>query len=163
MIDFVEGSILPPPPAARVERLQDEFAQRFPPAYLEFLQASNGGKIVRNAVEAGSQPFVIERFLPIVGDIKADPDGWADVAVVVTQLDARLVEDEDKLGVPLVPIASLFAGDFLVLDYRRGATEPSVARWDHEASVDLAPVADEVAPSFAAFLKLLDGPAATVP
>lgn len=161
MVEFVAGSVLPPPPPARVALLEENFERRFPPAYRDFLTKFNGAKLVRNAVALEPRDFVIERFLPIVGDIKTDPDGWADVSVVATQLDARIVEDGDSTGCDLVPIAALFAGDFLVLDYRSNADEPSVARWDHEASDDLAPVADEVAPSFAAFLALLDGPAAT--
>ena len=79
----------------------------------------------------------------------------------MTQLDARLVVDENSFGYVLLPFAALFGGDFLVLDYREGNGAPSVARRDHERSDDLAPVADMVAPSFEAFVALLDGPAAS--
>lgn len=163
MVDFVEGSILPPPPPERVRLLEENFEQRFPPAYRDFLQRANGAKLVRPALRQGDGDMVIERFLPIVADPKTDPQGWADVAVVVTQLDERLVEDGDKLGYPIVPIAALFAGDFLVLDYRADAARPTVARWDHEASDELSPVTEPIADSFDDLLKRLDGPDAFTP
>jgi SMI1-KNR4 cell-wall len=153
---FLPDSISPPPPLARIEKLQDSFEQRFPVGYLDFLKQANGAKLKNNVVKLGNSDFVIERFLPIVADPKNDPDGWADVAVVATQLDLRLVVDEDTTQLDLVPIAALFAGDFLVLDYRESRRAPKVALWDHEASDDFNPQTVPVADSFERFIKMLE-------
>jgi SMI1-KNR4 cell-wall len=153
---FIADTISPPPPPARIETLQQSFEQRFPAAYLDFLKRANGAMLQDNAVKFGSSDFVIERFLPILADPKTDPDGWADVAVVATQLDSRLVADEDSTHLDLVPIAALFAGDFLVLDYRERNKPPKVALWDHEASDDFEPQTVPVAESFETFMTMLD-------
>lgn len=138
---------LPAPSAERLRTLESHFGVRFPPAYREFLARHNGARVLDGDVGT----LVVERFLPILDDFGDHPDGWADVAVVATQLDARLAVDPDATGLPLVPIAALFAGDMLVLDYRGGQDEPSVGRWDHEASDDFHPVVTTVAGTFAAF------------
>ena len=153
---FIADTISPPPPPARIEKLQQSFEQRFPSAYLDFLNRANGARLADNAVKLGSSDFVIERFLPIVADPKTDQDGWADVAVVATQLDARLVVDEDSTQLDLIPIAALFAGDFLVLDYRESGAAPKVALWDHEASDDFQPETIPVAESFEKFMAMLE-------
>lgn len=155
MVDFVADTSLPPPPPTRLERLQTTFENRFPKAYLDFMDRGNGAKLVNNEVASAVRPFVIERFLPIVADPKTDPSGWADVAVVTTQLDARLVSDENATGIDLIPIAAMFAGDFVVLDYRENRTEPSVGIWDHEVSDDFAPKVETIAPTFSAFLSMM--------
>jgi hypothetical protein len=156
MVDIVPGTASPPPSPERLAHLQDFFGQRFPAAYVDFLARANGAKPARNEVTGGGRPFVIERFLPILDDYKSDErNGWADVAVVSSQLDARLATDPDDTRIDVVPIAALFAGDFLVLDYRGARGEPSVGVWDHEASDDFAPVVTPVADSFSSFEKLI--------
>ncbi len=85
----------------------------------------------------------------------ANADGWVDVEVVASQLDARLATNPEGEHMDLIPIAALFAGDFVVLDYRQIRTLPSVGVWDHEASIDFAPVVHTVAPTLATFLALL--------
>jgi hypothetical protein len=155
MIAIVSEAPLPPPPPARLEKLQSSFENRFPKSYVDFLTKANGGKLAKSDVTIGNSSFVIERFLPVVDDPKTNPQGWADVAVVASQLDLRLVEDENSTGLDLIPIAALFAGDFLVLDYRGNRTEPSVAIWDHEQSDELAPFTIPIAESFSDLLRLL--------
>lgn len=156
MVDIVPGTALPPPSPERLAHLQDFFGQRFPPAYLDFLQRANGAKLREVEVTGGGRPFVIERFLPIQDDYKSDErNGWADVAVVTSQLDARLATDPDDTRLDVIPVAALFAGDFLVLDYRERRDDPPVGVWDHEASDDFAPVVTPVADNFAAFERLL--------
>ena len=43
----------------------------------------------------------------------------------MSQLDERIIEDEDLIGVEILPIAVLFAGDFVCLDYRSNRNERS--------------------------------------
>lgn len=78
-----------------------------------------------------------------------------DIGVVRTQLDERIVSDEDLVGTELLPIAVLFAGDFVCLDYRNNAKEPSVCVWNHEESTDVEPVTYFASASFEEFQAML--------
>ncbi len=148
---IVDGSMLPPPPPARIERIEESFARKFPPAYLRFLNQANGAKLKNPVIITPEREVVIERFLPIVDDPATHSEGWADVAVVASQLDARLATSEDTIGYDLIPIASLFAGDFLVLDYRHNPNKPQISLWNHETSDDFSPDAKPIASDFETF------------
>lgn len=152
---FVDEPPLPPPPEVRIERLEASFERSLPPSYIAFVKAHNGAKLANPELPVAFDGRVIERFLPIVSDPAIDADGWADVAVVATQLDPRLAPSKDTRGFALVPIAALFGGDFLVLDYRASATEPAVSIWYHDTSDDFSPDVRVVADSFEIFLELL--------
>jgi hypothetical protein len=80
---------------------------------------------------------------------------WCDVSVVTSLLDARLTTDPDRVGLSLIPIAELFAGDFVVLDFRRDPSAPRISIWYHERSIDFAPVADDLCASFSDFCAML--------
>jgi hypothetical protein len=152
---FVTDTISPPPSDKEIASVQDYFDVKFPKEYLSMLQNANGAKLKNPILQTKKREIVIERFLPILDDVENDPNGWADVSVVDTQIGDRLATDGDSTGLELIPIAALFAGDFLVLDYRQNKDEPSVGIWDHEQSEYLNPHVETIAPSFAAFLKML--------
>jgi SMI1-KNR4 cell-wall len=152
---FADEPSLPPPPEVRIERLEASFERPLPPSYIAFIKAHNGAKLANPELPAAFGGRVIERFLPIVSDPAIDADGWADVAVVATQLDSRLAPSVDTRGFALVPIAALFGGDFLVLDYRNSADQPAVSVWYHDTSDDFAPDVRVIADSFENFLELL--------
>lgn len=59
------------------------------------------------------------------------------------------------MPIELLPIAALFAGDFLCLDFRDGKEIPSVCVWSHEESDIDEPVAYEVANNFEEFCEML--------
>ncbi|MDW4510740.1 SMI1/KNR4 family protein [Priestia megaterium] len=67
--------------------------------------------------------YMIDRFLNITGE---RDDEYYDIGVVRTQFDERIVFDENLVGTELLPIAVLFAGDFVCLDYRGSRDNPSV-------------------------------------
>lgn len=99
---------------------------------------------------------MIDRFLGIMRVTGEREEEYYDIGVVRTQLDERIVFDENVVGTELLPIAVLYAGDFVCLDYRhhRGG-EPAVCVWDHEASSELNPVTHRVNSSFVGFLGML--------
>jgi hypothetical protein len=152
---FMQETVLPSAPHDRVTRLEKYFEVTFPVSYLAFLKNANGAKPKNQVLPVGKGDIVIERFLPIVSDIENDPHSWADISVVDTQIGERLGDDPYETGSKLIPIAALFAGDFLVLDYRKDKNVPSVGIWDHERSEYLKPHIETLAPSFEAFLELL--------
>ncbi|MED4236703.1 hypothetical protein P4689_08980 [Priestia megaterium] len=61
----------------------------------------------------------MERFLCVLEDSESDHiNGWYDVEVIIAQIGERLTDNEDSIGIDVIPIAALFAGDFLCLDFR---------------------------------------------
>lgn len=153
---FADEAPLPPPPQVRIERLEESFERPLPPSFVAFVRAHNGARLANPELPPAYDGKVIERFLPIVSDPAVDPHGWADIAVVASQLDARLAPSEDSRGFELVPFAALFGGDFLVLDYRGERREPAVSIWYHETSEEFAPDVRRVAESFDEFLAQID-------
>ena len=99
--------------------------------------------------------YMIDRFLCILNITGERDDEYYDIGVVRTQLDERIVFDENLVGTELLPIAILFAGDFVCLDYRNNVKEPIVCVWNHEGSSDLNPVTSIISNSFEEFLNML--------
>jgi SMI1-KNR4 cell-wall len=149
------SNVLPAPSAERLDWFDKVHRVRLPPDYREFLQTANGAKPERQTFDADRAGRVVERFLPILEKPADHPLGDYDITIVITQLGERISSDADALGWQLIPIAALFAGDFLCLDFRGNAARPQVVVWDHERSRDFAPVVTPVADSFSAFLSLL--------
>jgi hypothetical protein len=148
------GTALPAPSERRIKWFEDTYGITLPADYVQFLQTFNGGIPASNTFVHQGREYVIESFLPILEKPKADPENaWRDITVVITELDARLISDEDLVGMDVIPIATLFAGDFVCLDFRE-YDEPVVSVWDHESSGDFSPQFEEVAESFAAFIAL---------
>lgn len=78
-----------------------------------------------------------------------------DIGVVSTQLEGRIVFDEDSVGMQLIPIVALYGGDFLCLNYLEDAENPSICIWYHEESYELEPAIELVAINFTEFLVML--------
>lgn len=156
MIDCVPGTVLPPPSEIHVKEVESYYGITLPEDYRSFLTSANGGTPMRRQFRLDGNEKVIERFLPLLDNAGEDSkNGWADVEVVASQLDSRLAVDPDGDAIDLIPIAALFAGDFLVLDYR-DRDAPSIGVWDHEASTDFEPVVETVSDSFSEFLEKLE-------
>lgn len=73
----------------------------------------------------------------------------------MSQLEERIIADENLVGVEILPIAVLFAGDFVCLDFRDDKKNPSVCVWNHEESGEFDPVTYNVTDSFEKFLAML--------
>jgi len=152
---FDPASIIPPPPPGRVEMLEDYFEIPLPDDYKRFVTTHNGAVPLESRFDVAGLERAVERFLPIIQDVEGHPLGWLDLEVVASQLDSRLTDDEDGENINLVPIAAVLAGDFIVLDYRKGSEHPTIGLWDHEASEDFAPAVTTVARTFNEFLSIL--------
>jgi len=146
---------LPAPSLERVEWFEQSYRVKLPAAYVEILLSSNGAELVTSIFEYNGNEFVLERFLCLLDNPRDDNvHGWYDLSSVLTQLDARLIEDQDLIGMNLIPFAVVFGGDFVCLDYRESAV-PRIVLWFHEESDDFAPVTKVVADSFEAFVEML--------
>ena len=128
---------------------------KFPDSYINFIKKYNVGVPITNEFLCNKHFYAIERFLGFVSDYETSPLGDYDIEVVLTEIDTRLTDNPDLVGDEMIPIASLFAGDYVCLDYRQNKEEPSVCVWDHEASDDLAPVTYHVADTFPEFIAML--------
>jgi len=55
----------------------------------------------------------------------------------------------------VIPIAFLFAGDFVCLNYRNNAKKLEICIWYHEQSELFKPVTDKIADNFEWFINIL--------
>ncbi|WP_458122443.1 SMI1/KNR4 family protein [Paenibacillus sp. Z6-24] len=116
----------------------------------------NGSSPIKDGFTSNNHGYMIDRFLCILKVTGEQENEYYDIGVVRTQLEERIVVDEDFVGTELLPIAALFAGDFVCLDYRKNVDEPTVCVWNHEESSDLNPVTYEVSNTFEEFLGMLE-------
>lgn len=156
MLIIEKDSFVEEPSNTRILKLENYCRVKYPEEYIKFLKTYNGGIPLTKKFKANNNEYVIERFLCIVDSPKNSVLGDYDIAVVLAQLDQRLLSPDIEYGYELIPIAALFAGNFACLDYRKSSAEPSICIWDHEESDDLAPVTYHVADSFEHFIDLLE-------
>lgn len=145
----------------RLALLEDNEDVDLPPAVVRHLRERNAARPAARCFPDGANERVIDRFL---GLVPPDHALYAyDIAVVMTQLDERILFDLDHPFPPLVPLAALEGGDFVCADLRLDPDGEAVAHegsapvvvWDHEASDDLAPAIHRIAPDWDAFLTML--------
>ncbi|MBX9098084.1 SMI1/KNR4 family protein [Streptococcus gordonii] len=150
-----QAMIYPLPTDALLQEREVAWKVQLPNDYKNFIKRKNGFCPYKNLFSLTNRSFLIERFLCVLEDSKYNPLGIYDIDVVMSQLDERLFVHEDILGFELVPIASLFGGDFVCLNYIENPENPSMCTWYHEESYDLEPAIEFVANSFTEFLAIL--------
>ena len=150
-----QAMIYPLPTDALIQEREVAWIVRLADEYKQFIKNENGLIPSKRYFHFRHNEKVIDRFLAIlaVSGEKAEED--YDIGVVSTQLEGRIVFDEDSVGMQLIPIAALFGGDFLCLNYAEEAEHPSICIWYHEESYELEPVIEFVANNFTEFLAML--------
>jgi hypothetical protein len=153
------AKIMPPPTQEEVNEFNDSYRVFLPQDFTNFMSEKNGF-VSKDTLtfKTSDNEKVIERFLPLLDNPQNFPvDGYYDIGVVITQIGLRLIgeEDGDTLGMKVIPIASLFAGDLVCLDFRKNNKSPSVVVWHHETSEDLNPSFEYISPTFSDFLSVL--------
>lgn len=141
------------PDADTIRRYEKIWRVTLPEDYRQMLMETNGGIPEKRNFPCRNRMRMIERFLCILPD-HDDPYACYDIGVVITQVEERITSDPDAYGCTLVPIAELFAGDLLCLDYRKGSS-PTVCVWYHEESGEWEPVTEKAADSFSEFINIL--------
>lgn len=145
------------PSPSRVNWFEKTYRLDLPADYVRFLETGNGGIPIANIFTVNGRERVLESFLCLLENPLTDPvNGWRDITVVLSQLDERLIDDETLIGMNVIPIALLFGGDFVCLDFRQYPTSPVVVIWCHEQSDGFDPHFENIAQSFSAFLTMLN-------
>lgn len=150
-----ESVVLPQPTEAVIQEFEKYWELVLPQDYKEFIKRYNGAKPENAAFLCNNCERMITRFLCILSNPNDNEYGWYDIDVIESQIGERLTANEDLMGVEVLPIAELFAGDYVCLDFREGKEKPTVCVWSHEESGEFDPVTYEVANSFTEFLTLL--------
>ena len=150
-----QSIIYPLPTEALLQEREVAWKVRLPDDYKNFIMRKNGFRPSKNLFSLKNRSFLIERFLCVLENSKDNPLGVYDIDVVMSQLDERLFVHEDILGFELFPIAALFGGDFVCLNYVKDSENPSMCIWYHEESYELEPSIEFVANNFTEFLAML--------
>lgn len=149
--------ISPLPDDELINHKEKKWKVKLPASYREFLK-ENGGAIPETRTFHGEEDkYFIERFLSIFEKPRELPMfSNLDISVVLTTLDCRLISDEDLVGVELLPIAEVYSGNYLCLDYAESRDEPSVCVWFHENSDDFDPCVETIADTIEEFFDMLE-------
>mgnify|MGYP000875586719 FL=1 len=150
-----QSIIYPLPTEALLHEREIAWRVKLPDDYKNFIMRKNGFRPSKNSFSLKNRSFLIERFLCVLENTKDNLLGVYDIDVVMSQLDERLFVHEDILGFELVPIAALFGGDFVCLNYIEDLKNPSICIWYHEESYELEPSVEFVANNFTEFLDML--------
>lgn len=155
-MNIIQDTIVYPLPDDSLLNKEEELWRiKLPEYYRGFLKKYNGGIPEQKSFTVNNRSYAIERFLCVLEDTNSNDFGVYDIDVTLTRIEDRLTDNEDLIGVELLPVATLFSGDYLCLDFKVSDETPSVCVWSHEESGELEPVTYEVCSNFDEFLKLL--------
>ena len=150
-----QSIIYPLPTDSLLQEREVAWRVKLPDDYKEFIKKENGLIPLNRYFHFGDNEKVIDRFLAILAISGEKEEEAYDIGVVSTQLEGRIVFDEDYVGMQLIPIAALFGGDFVCLNYVEDSEKPSICIWYHEESYELEPAIEFVANNFTEFLAML--------
>ncbi|EDN9305104.1 SMI1/KNR4 family protein [Listeria monocytogenes] len=148
--------ILPLPTNELFERKEKFWRVRLPKDFVNFMKENNGGRPIDGVFKCNNHEHAIDRFLCFLKTPRDNELGMYDIDVTLTQLEDRLTDNEDLIGVDILPIAVLFAGDFVCLDFRKDRNNPNVVVWNHEESAELEPVTYFVTNTFSDFVSMVE-------
>ena len=150
-----QSIIYPLPTDALLQEREVAWRVKLPDDYKEFIKKENGVIPSKRYFHFENNEKVIDRFLAILAISEEKTEEDYDIGVVSTQLEGRIVFDEDNVGMQLIPIAALFGGDFVCLNYVEDSEKPSICIWYHEESYELEPAIEFLANNFTEFLAML--------
>ena len=150
-----QSFIYPLPTDALLLEREVVWRVKLPDDYKEFIKKENGVIPSKRCFHFEHNEKVIDRFLAILAISGEKTEEDYDIGVVSTQLEGRIVFDEDNVGMQLIPIAALYGGDFLCLNYVEDSENPNISIWYHEESYELEPVIEFLAKNFTEFLAML--------
>mgnify|MGYP002513494931 CR=1 FL=1 len=132
--------ILPKPTEELLVEHEKNWRLKLPKDYKDFVMNYNGGIPEEKLFKCNEHYYEVTRFLCILKNVSETKEGWYDISVVESQIGERLTDNGDLIGVEVLPIAELFAGDYVCLDYRKNKEAPCVCIWSNDESGDFDPV-----------------------
>ena len=150
-----QSIIYPLPTDALLLEREVVWRVKLPDDYKEFIKKENGVIPSKRYFHFEHNEKVIDHFLAILAISGEKTEEDYDIGVVSTQLEGRIVFDEDNVGMQLIPIAALYGGDFLCLNYVEDSENPNISIWYHEESYELEPAIEFLANNFTEFLAML--------
>lgn len=151
-----EESIIRPLPSDEILNKEERLWRiKLPEEFRAFIKLNNGGIPTKTTFQCRNHSYAIDRFLCVLENADYSDLGVYDIDVVLSQIEERLTDNDELVGVELLPIAVLFAGDFICLNFKNKLVEPTIVIWNHEESGEFAPVTYHVADSFSVFLNML--------
>ena len=150
-----QSIIYPLPTDALLQEREVAWRVKLPDDYKEFIKKENRVIPSKRYFHFEHNEKVIDHFLAILAISGEKTEEDYDIGVVSTQLEGRIVFDEDNVGMQLIPITALYGGDFLCLNYVENTANPSICIWYHEESYELEPAVEFVANNFTQFLAML--------
>ncbi|MFE4351776.1 SMI1/KNR4 family protein [Peribacillus butanolivorans] len=147
---------LPLPTDELFERKEKFWRVKLPKDFVDFMKENNGGRPKDGAFKCNNHEYAIDRFLCLLKTPRDNTLGMYDMDVTLTQLEDRLTDNEDLIGADILPIAVLFAGDFVCLDFREDRENPKVVVWNHEESAELEPITYFIANTFSEFISKVE-------
>lgn len=152
----IDDSIIKPLPSDElIKKLENVWRIIFPQSYKDFIKINNGCVPFEKIINCNGRKYVVDRFLCILDSPEGHEFGVYDIDVILTQIEDRLTDNEDLVGVELLPIIQLFAGDYICLDFKNDKGKVTVCLWSHEESGDLEPVTYFIANNFESFIEML--------
>ena len=150
-----QSIIYPLPTDTILQEREVAWRVKLPDDYKEFIKKENGVIPSKRYFHFENNEKVIDRYLAILAISGEKTEEDYDIGVVSTQLEGRIVFDEDNVGMQLIPIAALYGGDFLCLNYVEDSENPNISIWYHEESYELEPAIEFLANNFTEFLAML--------
>lgn len=150
-----QSIIYPLPTDTLLQEREVAWRVKLPDDYKDFIKKENGVIPSKRYFHFENNEKVIDRFLAILAISGEKTEEDYDIGVVSTLLEGRIVFDEDNVGMQLIPIAALYGGDFLCLNYLEDTENPSICIWYHEESYELEPAIQFLANNFTEFLATL--------
>lgn len=155
-MEFRDESIIKPLPTEEyILKKEKAWRVKLPKGFRNFIKEYGGAKPEKSSFICNNHSYNIERFLCILSEYRTHELGMYDIGVVLTQIEDRLSDNPNLVGVEILPIAILFSGDFLCLDFRDLNNPGRVCVWSHEDSEIDCPVTHFVCNSFEEFENML--------
>lgn len=147
--------VYPVPSAELLAEKEKKWKLVLPNDYRAFITQYNGGIPCEKSFKCNNRNYAVTRFLCILKNVQENQNGLYDISVLESQIGERLTNNEDLIGIEVLPIAELFAGDYVCLDFRLNRDKPSICIWSHEESGEFAPITYKITDSFTDFIGML--------
>lgn len=150
-----ESIIKPLPTDDTIEKFEKYWKVNLSNDYKVFLKNFGGGIPELGRFLNGGKEHRIIRFLCKLDDINGYGDlGDYDIDVVLFDICTMLTDDEDSVGLRMIPVALLNEENYLCIDFSN-LESPAVCIWLNDESDDLMPAMNKVADSFEELKKML--------